>query len=140
MAPELLNDHCEDKDAIPTAASDIYSFALLAYEVFTNEKPFQKIRAQGCPGRAILMLFDAILKGNERPAKPAEGSTAYTHYGMMDGWKMIEDCLVPDPNKRPPARDILKRPFMAGKLQGYPRATYDRCPSHHCAAAAVLPL
>jgi serine/threonine protein kinase len=61
------------------------------------------------------MLFNAILKGNERPAQPLEGSTAYTHYGTTDDiWKMIEDCLVSDPNKRPSARDILKRPFMAG--------------------------
>ena len=82
-------------------------------QLFTGEKPFPVVRAQRSPGSAIVTLFDAVLDRNERLAKPAEGSTAYTRYGMTDEiWKMSEDCSVPDPSKRPSARDILKRPFM----------------------------
>ncbi|TEB23734.1 kinase-like protein [Coprinellus micaceus] len=113
MSPELLRAHRDGELLVPTAAGDIYSFALLAYEIFTGKNSFPEIGSHRSAIIGIQKLFKAVVDNDERPTKPAEGSTAYTHHGMTDDiWNMIQDCWAPEPAERPSARDILNRPFM----------------------------
>jgi hypothetical protein len=58
-APEML---AADEDGVAAAsrATDMYAFALIAYEVLTSQRPFQHVTSQA-------QLIKAVVKKNERP-------------------------------------------------------------------------
>ncbi|GBC01998.1 hypothetical protein RclHR1_04400021 [Rhizophagus clarus] len=87
IAPEVLNKKPY------TAASDIYSFAMILWEVGTGEKPY-----------ASLSYNDELahqIKNGRRPEIPKEIPECYAN--------LIKDCWDIDPQKRPTALDIKEK-------------------------------
>ncbi|EMD41266.1 hypothetical protein CERSUDRAFT_39571, partial [Gelatoporia subvermispora B] len=76
--------------SVPTTASDIYSFALVMWEIFTGSYPFGDI-ANG------LRVTFSIISG-ERPRRPRRAMPL----GLDDGvWELMERCWQEDRLKRP---------------------------------------
>ncbi|KAG6867613.1 hypothetical protein C0993_000511, partial [Termitomyces sp. T159_Od127] len=94
MAPELLMGKTLNKPA------DIYSFALLAWEFFTNGAvPFKSI--------VNMAQFRAVVARGERPKRP---------YQMDDKlWVLVEKCWRTDPSERP---DFVYIKRVLAKLMG----------------------
>jgi serine/threonine protein kinase len=87
IAPEVLNKKPYTK------ASDIYSFAMILWEVGTGEKPY-----------ADLPYDDALalqIKNGQRPDIPEEIPECYA--------SLIKECWDNDPQKRPTALDIKEK-------------------------------
>jgi len=90
MAPELLRN-----DSGNTAASDVYSFGIILYEVYSRKAPFEGER------------LSEVLKGvadpkiNKRPPVPPAMPPSVSD--------MMRDCLDADPQARPTFEDLDKR-------------------------------
>ncbi|PKK73650.1 kinase-like protein [Rhizophagus irregularis] len=87
IAPEVLNNKPYSE------ASDIYSFAMILWEVGTGEKPY-----------ADLPYDDALalqIKRGRRPNIPKEMPECYA--------TLIRNCWDSDPQKRPTALDIKEK-------------------------------
>jgi hypothetical protein len=96
MAPELL----EMDLASSTPASDTYSFAMVAVQIFSGQVPFSEAKSDAA-------VVAKVLRGT-RPAKPEEahrrGLTAVI-------WEWLENCWQERPVSRPPmslVKDGLK--------------------------------
>ncbi|OCH86998.1 kinase-like protein [Obba rivulosa] len=77
-------------------SSDVYSFAMVAWEVFTGRRPFHTWNHQGT-------VYVQILKGT-RPQRPL----AATPLGLSDAvWDLMEHCWGADPQARPVVSDVL---------------------------------
>jgi serine/threonine protein kinase len=87
IAPEVLNNKPY------TEASDIYSFAMILWEVGTGEKPYADL-----PYENALAIH--IMNGL-RPEIPNEMPECYA--------TLIKDCWNEDPQKRPTALDIKEK-------------------------------
>ncbi|KAF9782225.1 kinase-like domain-containing protein [Thelephora terrestris] len=91
-APELLRPDPPQSRPQPTKESDIYAFALLAWELFAGHVPFPNI-----PQAAATYL----LASGERPPRP-------DHPELCDEiWDLIERCWGGDPSCRPPIDNVL---------------------------------
>ncbi|EIM89601.1 kinase-like protein, partial [Stereum hirsutum FP-91666 SS1] len=83
MAPECLSGTRAKK------SSDVYSFAITAWEIFSGEVPFFGIYEP--------LLAKAVVDNGERPKRP----------GRLDKeendslWKLMESCWDGDPSARP---------------------------------------
>lgn len=90
MAPELLRGESSN-----TAASDVYSFGIVLYEVYSRQDPYQ--------GEDSAQVIKDIVdpKVNKRPSvPPACPSHAET---------LMKDCLKSDPSSRPSFEEIELR-------------------------------
>jgi len=98
-APEML---AADEDGVAAAsrATDMYAFALIAYEVLTSQRPFQNVTSQA-------QLIKAVVKKNERP--PLAG-VKDVHRDVL---VMIEACWDANRLKRMPAWRCME---VLGKL------------------------
>jgi serine/threonine protein kinase len=79
MAPEVLSGEP------PGLPSDVYSYAITAWELYTGTIPFRGERGD---------LLEIVAHKKERPSRP----------GTLDSdilWSIIEDCWHPIPSKRP---------------------------------------
>ncbi|KZT50794.1 kinase-like protein [Calocera cornea HHB12733] len=98
MAPErVIPEHYGMTAASSfTPAADIYSFAMVAYEIISGSMPFAEIRNP-------YILFQQIERG-DRPKRPTSGG----EYSAFDDalWSTIEDCWKEDWRARPKA-DIV---------------------------------
>ncbi|KAG6901143.1 hypothetical protein C0995_016509 [Termitomyces sp. Mi166 len=94
MAPERLMGKTINKPA------DIYSFALLAWEFYTNGAvPFKNI--------VDMEQFRNVVTRGERPKRP---------YQMDDKiWALVERCWTADPSERPDFVDVKR---VLAKLMG----------------------
>jgi hypothetical protein len=97
LAPELINPPRKKGHRQPagTEQADIFAFAMLAVEVFTERLPFGDVRHE----TAILM----IARG-QRPEKPqgAENS-GFT----PEIWRFIQRCWHQNPAKRPDIKAVV---------------------------------
>ncbi|KAG6896645.1 hypothetical protein C0992_006943, partial [Termitomyces sp. T32_za158] len=105
MAPELLMGKTLNKPA------DIYSFALLAWEFFTDGAvPFKSI--------VNMAQFRAVVVKGERPKRP---------YQMNDKvWLLVEKCWKTDPSERPDFVHIKRRLAKLMGLEGNPNTLVER--------------
>ncbi|POG70901.1 kinase-like domain-containing protein [Rhizophagus irregularis DAOM 181602=DAOM 197198] len=87
IAPEVLNKNPYSE------ASDIYSFAMILWEVGTGEKPYADLADDEA-------LADQIKRGR-RPNIPKEMPECYA--------TLIRNCWNSDPQKRPTALDIKEK-------------------------------
>ncbi|KAF9455944.1 kinase-like domain-containing protein [Collybia nuda] len=94
MAPErLIPEALDIPSAKPTFASDVFSLAMLAIEVYSGDVPFGREKTQYA---AFLMTI-----AGKRPPRPP---------GIPDPvWRLIEDCWAPQPVHRPDIWDVYNR-------------------------------
>jgi hypothetical protein len=85
-APELL----EMDLALSTPASDTYSFAMVAIQIFSGQVPFLEAKSD----RTVVAK---VLRG-ARPAKPQD---AHRHGLTAAVWAWLEHCWQEDPFSRP---------------------------------------
>ncbi|KAG6832085.1 hypothetical protein H0H87_002913 [Tephrocybe sp. NHM501043] len=98
QAPELFD--LENDENVPnTAASDIYAWSCVCYEVFTGNIPFVHIARD-----ASVML--QVTKGARPIRKIGEGS----ENGLTDDiWSLMQDCWATEPVDRPTIEMVINR-------------------------------
>lgn len=90
MAPELLRGESGN-----TAASDVYSFGMILYEVYSREDPYK-----GDDHWEVLKLI-CDKKVNKRPPIPKGMPPAAA--------SLMSDCLLADPESRPTCTELDNR-------------------------------
>ncbi|KAF9644609.1 kinase-like protein [Thelephora ganbajun] len=76
-----------------TKASDIYSFGMLAFEIFSGRVPFYD--------RTDTAAVVTVITTDERPSRPA-------HQQLFDQlWEMMETCWRKDPSQRPTIVEVV---------------------------------
>ncbi|KAH9832997.1 kinase-like domain-containing protein, partial [Rhodofomes roseus] len=98
MAPEL---HDPDKFGLehgnPTKESDVYSFSMVMWELFTGRFPYDESRMDA-------QVLHKVLMG-KRPLRPADA----TSLGLStEVWEIMEKCWREDRRKRPRIHFILQ--------------------------------
>jgi guanylate cyclase len=94
MAPELLR-----RESINTSASDVYSFGIILYELYSREEPYEGEDFQD----VIRQVCDP--KINKRPPRPPNMPAEVASFFM-------NNCLLANPEERPSFDDldlVLKR-------------------------------
>jgi len=124
MAPELLRG-----ESANTAASDVYSFGIILYEVYSRRDPYE----EEDPKEVIQLVADKEVQ--KRPPPPRN---------MCDQVKsLMGDCLDDDPENRPSFEELdlrIKRINAESAVQGQPSnkassvSLFDIFP-HHIAEA-----
>ena len=90
LAPEIIEPRPNGtKPAVETKAGDVFAFAMLAYEIFTGELPFE--------GQAKSIAARRITKG-DRPEFPQNASEAGLTAEMC---AFLQQCWRVDPAERP---------------------------------------
>jgi serine/threonine protein kinase len=95
-APELLHDG----ELLASPATDVYSFACVCYEVFTERLPFYNITSE----------FDVVIAiyNYEHPPRPPEIHPA-TSRGLDDSvWALMQECWNASPDERPTASTLCQ--------------------------------
>ena len=87
MAPELLRG-----DNTNTSASDIYSFGIILYEVYSRREPYEGEELQN----ALRLVADKNVQ--KRPELSSDWPPEMVN--------LIKSCLVGDPDERPNAQDV----------------------------------
>lgn len=108
MAPELLDG--DDNDEFEGELANVYSYAMICYQLLTGLAPFNKIKSH-------LSLFSAILSG-ERPEFP-EGVNESLQ-------KIIEQSWLQEPNQRLHFIDIVRTLSKQDFIQAIEGLDYDR--------------
>jgi len=101
MAPELLpkSEGEENVNTFFTRFSDIYAFAMVAFEIFTEEIPYHSLRAKNL-GQIMLLVHQG--------ARPARSSD--TQQRISDTmWEIIQNCWDHEPSRRPSVTVVLQR-------------------------------
>lgn len=93
LAPEIITPATSELSLVEmTKPADVFSFAMLAVEMYTGLVPFiVKRKAE---------VLRAISEG-ERPGRPKRMAD--------DVWKLVTRCWNPKPNRRPAIGDVEKR-------------------------------
>jgi len=90
MSPEVLSGE------IVTPKADVYSFAIVLWELMTGNSPFEHHEDYG-------EFLKAVIDQEERPPIPPELDSKIA--------QLIKDCWQPDPLKRPSFDEILPRVY-----------------------------
>ncbi|KZO99054.1 kinase-like protein [Calocera viscosa TUFC12733] len=101
MAPEQLSpeEYGIARIASVTPASDIYSFGMCLYEIYTDQVPFYQLRN--------LWYVPIKVMENERPSRPGQ---EVTERGLSDDiWALMQDCWKGAWKERPTATDVCQR-------------------------------
>jgi len=90
-----LLDPDEPQASRPNQKSDIYSFAMVAIEVFTGKVPFPDM-----PNTKVII----ITSQGRRPKKPEDAQ----YLGLSDSvWNMIKRCWHEKPDQRPTTSEVV---------------------------------
>eukprot|EP00930_Biecheleria_cincta_P096772 TRINITY_DN8856_c0_g1_i1.p1 TRINITY_DN8856_c0_g1~~TRINITY_DN8856_c0_g1_i1.p1 ORF type:complete len:858 (+),score=96.68 TRINITY_DN8856_c0_g1_i1:59-2632(+) len=92
-APEML----QQSGARHNVSTDVYSFGGIMYYVLTLQKPHAEMDEQQIKSK---LLFEGAL-----PELPWPPET----YFLCEGKELCEDCMQPDPSKRPKMQDVHMR-------------------------------
>ncbi|KDR79461.1 hypothetical protein GALMADRAFT_1241402 [Galerina marginata CBS 339.88] len=93
MAPERL------RRGTMNFATDVYAFAMTAYQVFTGEAPFQHLPEDD--------IRQVVVVDRERPERP-EGTDVVVR-GLTDSmWHLIERCWADNRSERPKFEEVAK--------------------------------
>ncbi|KZT00195.1 kinase-like protein [Laetiporus sulphureus 93-53] len=104
MAPELLDPESFGLEhALPSKEADIYAFAMVMWEVFTEEIPFYE-----SPNDAN--VISRVFRG-ERPKRPV-GITGSRGPFKDSIWILMEECWKQERDARPPVGVVLDRLCM----------------------------
>jgi hypothetical protein len=133
MAPELLDP--DNNDATVNKETDVYSFSMVAIEVFTGmevtlcmlvaiidpqylgEYPFKEIRHDAS-------VTYTVVYQDRRPARPEQSADL----GLTDDvWDVIQQCWRKDPTSRPKMTAIAQR--LENPFSTFNHILYDLC--HH---------
>ncbi|KAF7966471.1 hypothetical protein HWV62_38170 [Athelia sp. TMB] len=112
MAPEFFSSP-DDSDSEanetrrPDQLSDVYSFAMVCYEIFSERIPFE--------GKNDLQVIRAVSIG-KRPERPAN---AHSRGLTDDVWGIMDDCWAQLPEKR------LSAGQAVGRMRGLPELPVD---------------
>ncbi|KAG6825139.1 hypothetical protein H0H92_004577 [Tricholoma furcatifolium] len=105
QAPELFNPDNEEP-ADTTKASDVYSWACVAYEIFAGKAPFSQIARE-------TSIMSKVLKGR-RPSRPTDASRSWSVWGLThELWSLMESCWSADPTQRPMMALVAEQLGMA---------------------------
>ncbi|KAI0929526.1 hypothetical protein AcW1_010014 [Taiwanofungus camphoratus] len=104
MAPELLDpEHFQLATSRPTQPSDIYSFAMVMFEIFSGYIPFFNLRRDA-------MVINYVISG-KRPALPKANGLGLAN----EVWNAMDACWQNDWESRPTASaalEMLSRAFQ----------------------------
>eukprot|EP00592_Proboscia_alata_P011203 CAMPEP_0194365924 /NCGR_PEP_ID=MMETSP0174-20130528/13911_1 /TAXON_ID=216777 /ORGANISM="Proboscia alata, Strain PI-D3" /LENGTH=1196 /DNA_ID=CAMNT_0039140815 /DNA_START=168 /DNA_END=3758 /DNA_ORIENTATION=- len=90
MAPELLRG-----ESCNTAASDVYSFGIILYEVYSRKIPYEGETFE----KVIKLIQDPTM--NKRPSVPSAMP--------LDVASLMADCLIENPEARPTSHELDAR-------------------------------
>ncbi|KAF6759150.1 kinase-like domain-containing protein [Ephemerocybe angulata] len=97
QAPEILESRLDDKNTLPTVASDVYSLGCLIYEASTSSSP---------PWSSQIM--EEVALHGQRPAKPLDSDDAFQRFGLTNQiWNLAEACWAREAGLRPSATQLL---------------------------------
>ncbi|KAG6826273.1 hypothetical protein H0H92_000466, partial [Tricholoma furcatifolium] len=103
-APELVHVNEDDDEGViqrNTAATDIYAWACVCFEIFTGKRPFHSINDN-------VVIAVKISRGH-RPRCPSPSSKPWTEWGLTgDIWAWIELCWHQDSQQRPSAAEVTQ--------------------------------
>ncbi|EMD31916.1 hypothetical protein CERSUDRAFT_119236 [Gelatoporia subvermispora B] len=96
--PTYSNVDSPTRRAIYSVQSDVYSFSMTMWQIFSASTPFHECTN---PGHIVL----SITKG----LRPSQRALSYAmDVGLTDDiWSLMEECWVSDPTDRPSASHIL---------------------------------
>jgi len=93
LAPEIING----ASVMESKSADVFSFAMFAVEVFTNEVPFEELKNE--------VVVPWILEGG-RPEMPTNAQGVGLTVEM---WKLLESCWQQNPETRPTMEEVVRR-------------------------------
>ncbi|KAG6807635.1 hypothetical protein H0H92_006874, partial [Tricholoma furcatifolium] len=100
QAPELCN--LENGEAVKnSAASDVYAWGCVAFELFTGKVPFHSITRDN----AIILHVN---RGG-RPTRPAPSSSSWSWGLTEEIWLLMEQSWESQPTQRPRSAAIVER-------------------------------
>ncbi|EMD31549.1 hypothetical protein CERSUDRAFT_162781 [Gelatoporia subvermispora B] len=96
-APEIIDPETYGLSQVAlTKESDVYSFAITIWEIYTNQIPFHNSRIDGTVMRSIL--------SGQRPSRPEREASN----GLDDDlWSLLQVCWSDQRSKRPSIRSVL---------------------------------
>ncbi|KAG6829262.1 hypothetical protein H0H92_005142 [Tricholoma furcatifolium] len=101
QAPELFD--IENGEAVKnSAASDVYAWGCVAFELFTGKVPFYGIKRD----TAIILH----VKSGGRPTRPPPSSRSWWGWGLTEEmWSLMEQSWESQPAQRPSSAEIVER-------------------------------
>jgi len=103
LAPETYDaEGSQLRNAKRSKASDIYSFAMLAIQLYTRELPFID----------DVQNFNGIpfaVRGGHRPPRPTVATCPDGDVPSDAVWELIQSCWCAKPSKRPTAKEVAAR-------------------------------
>ncbi|KZT54913.1 kinase-like protein [Calocera cornea HHB12733] len=109
MAPERIFPEEFQLTAVTsmTPASDMYSFGMVIYEIYTGRIPFYQERN--------IWTIPGSVKSGKRPLHPGISVADLTGLGD-DMWEIAQGCWKPDRFLRPTARQVIGRAITLDDL------------------------
>ncbi|EMD37460.1 hypothetical protein CERSUDRAFT_50723, partial [Gelatoporia subvermispora B] len=98
MAPELFDPDKFAAKEVRTTFSDVYAFAMTAFEVLSSHVPFHDLRFNG-------VVMHHVLQGT----RPRRSEVDLTLCLPERIWELIDDCWHQDYRQRPSFSEILDR-------------------------------
>jgi serine/threonine protein kinase len=105
--PAFMSPEQVEGIRVATAASDVYSVALVLFLLLTGQHPFEEERT----------LHGMVFSHLCVPAPDARSLLPSAPKPLAD---LLSQCLEKDPAKRPPARDVQKRLAALADERGVP--------------------
>lgn len=93
LACELL----KNDDAKPSFASDVWSYAMLCLEVFTEKPPFANIKSNWS-------VFRLVNEG-KIPEYPEHNKPHFP----LKLWELMKECWRGSPSRRPDMQEVFRR-------------------------------
>jgi len=118
QAPELLAPESDDAAWANTAASDVYAYACVCYEIFSDQVPFHEI------GHDFWVI--TAVKEGKRPSRPSHDRSRIR--GLDHAiWTLIQTCWASDPDSRLTAHQIVEylRSSLARIIDERPVDNFD---------------